>query len=53
LVLAAGGLAMALPGGGDMGLSHLQLSLAGVIIAAVAIVLAKLGQKAHPVASAV
>lgn len=45
LVLAAGGLAMALPGGGDLGLSHLQLSIAGLVIAAVAIGLAKVSQK--------
>jgi TRAP transporter 4TM/12TM fusion protein len=33
LLVLAGGLAMALPGGGDLGLSHLQLSLAGVALA--------------------
>jgi TRAP transporter 4TM/12TM fusion protein len=45
VLLAAGGLAMAIPGGGDLGLSHLQLSLAGVAIAIVAIILAKLSQR--------
>ncbi|MCD8516081.1 MAG: TRAP transporter fused permease subunit [Burkholderiaceae bacterium] len=47
LLLGAGGLAMAIPGGGDLGLSHVQLSLAGVLIAAVAIVIAKLAQRMH------
>lgn len=45
LVLAAGGLAMAMPGGGDLGLSHFQLSVTGVCIAAVAVVLAKVAQR--------
>ena len=48
LLLAGGGLAMAIPGGGDLGLSHFQLSLAGISIAAVAIVIAKLAQRLHP-----
>jgi TRAP transporter 4TM/12TM fusion protein len=34
LLLAAGGLLMALPGGGELELSHLQLSLAGAVLAA-------------------
>jgi TRAP-type uncharacterized transport system fused permease subunit len=53
LLLATGGLAMAMPGGGDLGLSHLQLSLGGAAIAVVAIVFAKLGQRVagQPVAS--
>jgi len=33
LLLFAGGLAMALPGGGELELSHLQLSLAGLLLA--------------------
>jgi len=45
LLLAVGGLAMAIPGGGDLGLSHLQLSLGGAVIAIIAILLAKLGQR--------
>jgi TRAP transporter 4TM/12TM fusion protein len=49
VLLAAAGLAMAIPGGGDLGLSHVQLSVAGLIIAAVAIVVAKLGQRLRPV----
>lgn len=48
LLLAGGGLAMAIPGGGDLGLSHFQLSLAGISIGAVAIVIAKLAQRLHP-----
>ena len=45
ILLALGGLAMAIPGGGDLGLSHLQLSAGGGVIAIAAIVLAKLGQR--------
>lgn len=45
LVLAAGGLAMAIPGGGDLGLSHVQLTVAGLVIAAIAVLLAKLSQR--------
>jgi len=45
ILLALGGLAMAIPGGGDLGLSHLQLSVGGGVIAIAAIVLAKLGQR--------
>lgn len=37
VLLFAAGLGMALPGGGDLGLSHLQLSLASVLLAAVAL----------------
>jgi TRAP-type uncharacterized transport system fused permease subunit len=33
LLLFAGGLAMALPGGGELELSHVQLSLAGLLLA--------------------
>ncbi|MBE0549450.1 MAG: TRAP transporter fused permease subunit [Rubrivivax sp.] len=36
-LLLAAGLSMALPGGGELGLSHLQLSLAGVGLAVVAL----------------
>lgn len=42
VLMACGGLAMAIPGGGDLGLSHLQLSLGGILLATVAIVLARL-----------
>jgi TRAP transporter 4TM/12TM fusion protein len=48
IVLAAGGLAMAMPGGGDLGLSHLQLSLAGLVIALIGALLAKLAQRLSP-----
>jgi TRAP transporter 4TM/12TM fusion protein len=40
LLLLAAGLSMALPGGGELALSHLQLSIAGLGLAAVALVLA-------------
>jgi TRAP transporter 4TM/12TM fusion protein len=33
LLLLAGGLTMAMPGGGELGLSHLQLSLGGLVLA--------------------
>lgn len=45
LTLAVGGLAMAVPGGGDIGYNHLQLTIAGVVIAAVAVLIAKLAQR--------
>ena len=32
-LIIAGGLAMALPGGGELGLSHVQLSVAGLVLA--------------------
>jgi TRAP transporter 4TM/12TM fusion protein len=41
LALFAGGLVMALPGGGELGLDHLQLSIAGVGLAVAALVVAK------------
>jgi len=47
LVLAIGGLAMAIPGGGDLGFSHLQLSVTGLAIALLAVVLAKMSQRLH------
>ena len=47
LVLALGGLAMAIPGGGDLNLSHLDLSLIGLGLLFVAVVLAKFSQKVH------
>jgi len=51
LVLAIGGLAMAIPGGGDLGFSHLQLSVAGLVIALLAVGLAKMSQRMqHPLA---
>ena len=46
LLMFAGGLSMALPGGGDLGLSHLQLSLAGLGLAGLGLLIAKLGPRA-------
>lgn len=46
VLLLGAGLAMALPGGGDLGLSHLQLALAGLGLAAAALLLAKLSPPA-------
>ena len=40
LLLFAGGLAMAMPGGGELGLSHVQLSLGGLLLAAAGAALA-------------
>jgi TRAP transporter 4TM/12TM fusion protein len=40
LLLLAGGLTMAMPGGGELGLSHLQLSLGGLALAAAGAALA-------------
>jgi TRAP transporter 4TM/12TM fusion protein len=39
-LLLAGGLSMALPGGGELGLSHLQLSIVGLGLAAAALAVA-------------
>jgi TRAP transporter 4TM/12TM fusion protein len=44
-LLAAGGLCMALPGGGELGLSHLQLSLAGVALAVAGAGVARAGSR--------
>ena len=48
-LLFLGGLMMALPGGGDLGLSHLQLSMVGVGLVAAALILSKI---TRPAASA-
>jgi TRAP-type uncharacterized transport system fused permease subunit len=48
LVLAMGGAALAIPGGGDLGLSHVQLTGVGAVLVIGAILLAKLGQRLHP-----
>jgi TRAP transporter 4TM/12TM fusion protein len=45
LLLLASGLFMALPGGGELELSHLQLSLAGLGLAAAAMLLAALSRR--------
>jgi len=44
-LLAAGGLAMALPGGGELELSHLQLSLMGAVLAVAGALLAWSGAR--------
>ena len=46
LLLLAGGLAMALPGGGELGLSHLQLSLGGLALAVAGAAVAWAGARA-------
>jgi TRAP transporter 4TM/12TM fusion protein len=45
-----GGVMMALPGGGDLGLSHVQLSFGGIALAAVGMVLSRLTRPATTVA---
>jgi TRAP transporter 4TM/12TM fusion protein len=45
-LLLAGGLTMALPGGGDLGWSHLQLSLGGAALAALALAWSRLTRSA-------
>ncbi|AWB32579.1 TRAP transporter permease [Orrella marina] len=52
LVLFAGGVMMAIPGGGDLGLSHLQLTFGGVVLAIAAALLTKLAQKVSPLPTA-
>ncbi len=47
-VLFAGGLMLAMPGGGDFVYSHTQLTVGGLVLAGVAIVLAKLSQRLSP-----
>jgi TRAP-type uncharacterized transport system fused permease subunit len=44
-LLAAGGLAMALPGGGELELSHLQLSLLGAVLAVAGALLARISAR--------
>jgi TRAP transporter 4TM/12TM fusion protein len=51
LILALGGLAMAIPGGGDLNLNHLELSAIGLVLAGVAVVLAKISQKIRAAAA--
>jgi TRAP transporter 4TM/12TM fusion protein len=46
-LLLAGGLAMALPGGGELQLSHLQLALVGAALAAAGALLSALGARAR------
>jgi TRAP-type uncharacterized transport system fused permease subunit len=50
LLLLAGGLAMALPGGGELGLSHLHLSLGGLAIAIAGAAIAWVGRTMGAVA---
>jgi TRAP transporter 4TM/12TM fusion protein len=45
VLLLAAGLAMALPGGGDLGLSHFQLSVVGLGLAGAALALAALAKR--------
>ncbi len=47
LLLFAAGLAMALPGGGELGLSHVQLALAGMVLAAAGVAIAWAQRRAH------
>jgi TRAP transporter 4TM/12TM fusion protein len=49
-LLLLGGLGMALPGGGELGLSHLQLSLASVVLALAGVALAARTRSRTPVA---
>ncbi len=51
VLLFAAGLSMALPGGGSIGLSHLQLALAGVGLAAVSLLIARLARPSSPALS--
>jgi len=46
LLLFAAGLAMALPGGGELELSHVQLALGGLVLAAAGVAIARLGTRA-------
>ncbi|NYT61305.1 TRAP transporter fused permease subunit [Alcaligenaceae bacterium] len=46
LVLFAAGLSFAIPGGGDIGLSHIELTTTGVILAIAAILMARFAQRA-------
>jgi TRAP transporter 4TM/12TM fusion protein len=46
LLMLAGGLVMAMPGGGELGLSHVQLSLAGLALAAAGAAVTWLGVRA-------
>jgi TRAP transporter 4TM/12TM fusion protein len=46
-LLLVAGLTMALPGGGDLGLSHLQLSVAGLGFAVAALALAAVARRRH------
>ncbi len=52
LMLFAGGVAMALPGGGDLGLDHTHLALAGIGLAIGSLVIAKLTRTAGRVTTA-
>ncbi len=48
ILMFAAGLTMALPGGGDLGLSHLQLSLAGIVLALLAVGVSRFGVQRSP-----
>jgi hypothetical protein len=47
LLLLAGGLMMAMPGGGELGLSHVQLSLGGLVLAMAGAAVAWLSARAR------
>ena len=51
VVLFFGGLMMAIPGGGDLGLSHVQLTVGGLCLAGLAAFMAKVAQRSSPTAS--
>jgi TRAP-type uncharacterized transport system fused permease subunit len=48
LLLFAGGLAMAMPGGGELGLSHVQLSLGGLALALAGAAIAWASRRGRP-----
>lgn len=48
VLLIAGGMAMALPGGGELGLSHLDLSVLGAALASSAVLLAWFARSTDP-----
>ena len=51
LLLLGGGISMALPGGGELGLSHVQLSLMGIAFVLASLLLATLARRALPAAA--
>jgi hypothetical protein len=44
-LVGAGGFMLALPGGGDLELSHMQLSMAGIVVAIIGVAIARLGRR--------
>jgi TRAP-type uncharacterized transport system fused permease subunit len=45
MLVGAGGFMLALPGGGDLELSHMQLSMAGIVVAIIGVAIARLGRR--------